>query len=90
VDELEMSMLAHVPLLAAATLTAMWGVMHLVKTAPIVAGFEPLSDDNRHWSEGITAALQALRSEFHFSRCADPVRQLCCLTEVGPEAGSGS
>lgn len=27
---------------------AFWGIMHLVKTRPVVAGFEPLTDDNRH------------------------------------------
>ena len=45
---MEMSMSAYVSLLTAATMIALWGIMHLVKTAPVVAGFEPLSDDNRH------------------------------------------
>ncbi len=30
-----------------AALAAFWGVMHLVKTGPVVEGFEPLSTDNR-------------------------------------------
>lgn len=57
---------AHVPLLAAAALTAFWGIMHLVKTAPVVTGFEPLSDDNRHvlrmeWIlEGVTLCFVAV------------------------------
>jgi hypothetical protein len=43
-----------------------WGIMHLVKTAPVVAGFEPLSDDNRHvlrmeWIlEGVTLLFLAV------------------------------
>lgn len=45
---------------AAATLTAAWGLAHLVPTRKVVAGFEPLSKDNRlvitmEWvAEGLT------------------------------------
>jgi len=41
-------MLSYVLLLLGAASVAVWGIMHLVKTGPVVAGFEPLTDDNRH------------------------------------------
>ncbi len=56
----------YVMLLAGSALTAFWGVMHLVKTGPVVAGFEPLGDDNRHvlrmeWIlEGVTLCFVAV------------------------------
>jgi hypothetical protein len=40
--------MSHSLLLAGSAIIAFWGVMHLVKTGPVVAGFEPLTDDNRH------------------------------------------
>jgi hypothetical protein len=43
----EGAMAAYAYLFVASALVAVWGVMHLVKTGPVVAGFEPLSDDNR-------------------------------------------
>lgn len=58
-------MLPYLLLLAGSALTAFWGVMHLVKTGPVVGGFEPLSDDNRHvlrmeWIlEGVTLLFVA-------------------------------
>ncbi len=30
-----------------AAIAGFWGVMHILKTRPVIAGFEPLSDDNR-------------------------------------------
>jgi hypothetical protein len=47
-------------LYAAATIITLWGVAHIVPTKPVVAGFEPLSTDNRRiltmeWvAEGLT------------------------------------
>jgi hypothetical protein len=41
-------MLSYVLLLLGSAAVAFWGIMHLVKTRPVVAGFEPLTDDNRH------------------------------------------
>ena len=41
-------MVATLLLYAAALMVALWGTMHLVKTKPVVAGFEPLSADNRY------------------------------------------
>jgi hypothetical protein len=58
-------MLAALFLHAAAVMVAFWGAMHLVKTKPVVAGFEPLSADNRHvltmeWVlEGVTLCFIA-------------------------------
>jgi hypothetical protein len=58
-------MLPYVLLFTAAAMIALWGTMHLVKTSPVVAGFEPLTDDNRHvlkmeWIlEGVTLCFVA-------------------------------
>lgn len=58
-------MLAALLLYAAAVMVAVWGTMHLVKTGPVVAGFEPLTADNRHvltmeWVlEGVTLCFIA-------------------------------
>jgi hypothetical protein len=41
-------MLSYVLLFLGCAAVAFWGIMHLVKTRPVVAGFEPLSDDNRY------------------------------------------
>jgi hypothetical protein len=41
-------MLSYVLLFLASAAVAVWGIMHLVKTRPVVAGFEPLTEDNRH------------------------------------------
>lgn len=41
-------MLSYVFLLLGSAAVGFWGIMHLVKTRPVVAGFEPLTDDNRH------------------------------------------
>ena len=41
-------MLASILLYLGAASVAIWGAMHLVKTKPVVAGFEPLTADNRH------------------------------------------
>ncbi len=41
-------MLSYLLLFAGAGSVGFWGAMHLVKTRPVVAGFEPLSADNRH------------------------------------------
>jgi len=41
-------MMSYALLYLGAVAAAFWGVMHLVKTRPVVAGFEPLTDDNRH------------------------------------------
>lgn len=41
-------MLSRVLLFFAAAAIALWGVMHIAKTGPVVAGFEPLADDNRY------------------------------------------
>lgn len=41
-------MFSYVLLYLSAIAVAFWGGMHLVKTRPVVAGFEPLTDDNRH------------------------------------------
>lgn len=57
--------MSHSLLLAGSAIIAFWGVMHLVKTGPVVAGFEPLTDDNRHvltmeWIlEGVTLVFVA-------------------------------
>jgi hypothetical protein len=42
------TMLSYVLLFLGSAAVAFWAVMHLTKTRPVVAGFEPLSDDNRH------------------------------------------
>ncbi len=58
-------MLSQWLLLAGSAMIAFWGVMHLVKTGPVVAGFEPLTDDNRYvltmeWIlEGVTLVFVA-------------------------------
>ncbi len=45
---------------------AFWGLMHIVKTGPVVAGFEPLPTDNRRvltmeWIlEGVTLCFLAV------------------------------
>ncbi len=47
-------------LYAASAIITLWGVAHIVPTKPVVAGFEPLSPDNRRiltmeWvAEGLT------------------------------------
>ena len=41
-------MLPYVFLFLGSTSVALWGIMHLVQTRPVVAGFEPLSDDQRY------------------------------------------
>jgi hypothetical protein len=47
-------------LYAAAAIITLWGVAHIIPTKPVVAGFEPLSPDNRRiltmeWvAEGLT------------------------------------
>jgi len=41
-------MISYVLLFLGSASVAVWGVMHLVKTRPVVAGFEPLTDDNRY------------------------------------------
>ncbi|MDH3271699.1 MAG: hypothetical protein OEN56_10220 [Gemmatimonadota bacterium] len=41
-------MLSYLLLFVGSAAVALWGVMHLVKTKAVVAGFEPLTDDNRH------------------------------------------
>jgi len=41
-------MVSYALILLGAFTVAVWGIMHLIKTRPVVAGFEPLSDDNRH------------------------------------------
>ena len=41
-------MLAKVLLVMASAVVALWGIMHIAKTRAVVAGFEPLTDDNRH------------------------------------------
>lgn len=41
-------MLSYVLLFLGSAALASWGVMHLVKTRPVVEGFEPLTADNRH------------------------------------------
>lgn len=41
-------MLSQVLLFLGAASVAIWGIMHLVKTRPVIAGFEPLTDDNRY------------------------------------------
>ncbi len=41
-------MLSYLLLFLGAAAVAFWGIAHLVKTGPVVAGFEPLTDDNRH------------------------------------------
>lgn len=35
-------------LLVGSACVAAWGTMHIVKTGPVIAGFEPLTDDNRY------------------------------------------
>lgn len=40
-------MLRHILLYTGSAAIAFWGLMHLVKTRPVVRGFEPLTDDNR-------------------------------------------
>jgi len=40
-------MLRNILLYTGSAAIAFWGVMHVVKTRPVVTGFEPLSDDNR-------------------------------------------
>ena len=41
-------MISYIILYVSAITVSFWGIMHLVKTRPVVAGFEPLTDDNRH------------------------------------------
>lgn len=41
-------MLSNILLLGGAACVAVWGGMHILKTRPVVAGFEPLTDDNRY------------------------------------------
>lgn len=41
-------MIANLLLFIGAAAVAFWGGMHIAKTRPVVAGFEPLSDDNRY------------------------------------------
>ena len=41
-------MLAYVLLFVGSSSVALWGVMHLIQTRPVIVGFEPLSDDQRH------------------------------------------
>ncbi len=59
-------MLQTTLLYAGSALAAFWGVMHIVKTGPAVAGFEPLSCDNRRiltmeWIlEGVTLCFIAV------------------------------
>jgi len=59
-------MLANVLAYGASLAIAFWGVAHIVKTAPVVAGFEPLSHDNRlvlkmEWIlEGVTLCFIGL------------------------------
>lgn len=71
-------MLPYVLLLSASALIAFWGIMHLVKTGPVIAGFEPLSEDNRHvlkmeWIlEGVTMCfVAALVSVFTLGKGPD-------------------
>jgi len=40
-------MLKDIMLYTGAAALVFWGVMHIAKTRPVVAGFEPLSADNR-------------------------------------------
>ncbi len=53
-------MAATIMLYAASAVITLWGVAHIVPTKQVVAGFEPLSEDNRRiltmeWvSEGMT------------------------------------
>ncbi len=41
-------MLSNLLLYVGASAVALWGAMHIAKTRPVVAGFEPLTDDNRY------------------------------------------
>lgn len=41
-------MISSLFILAGAVAVAFWGGMHIAKTGPVVAGFEPLTDDNRY------------------------------------------
>lgn len=58
-------MLRNILLYTGSAAIAFWGVMHVVKTRPVVTGFEPLSDDNRliltmEWIlEGVTLCFIA-------------------------------
>ncbi len=58
-------MLKDLLLYIGSTGLAFWGVMHIVKTRPVVAGFGPLSNDNRRvltmeWIlEGVTLCFIA-------------------------------
>lgn len=58
-------MLSQTLLLTGSAMIAFWGVMHLVKTGPVVDGFKPLTDDNRYvftmeWIlEGVTLVFVA-------------------------------
>lgn len=58
-------MLRAILLYAGSVAIAFWGVMHIVKTGPVVRGFEPLSHDNRlvlkmEWIlEGVTLCFIA-------------------------------
>ncbi len=58
-------MLTPLLLYGAAAMVAFWGTLHLVKTKPVIAGFEPLTADNRYvlameWIlEGVTLCFIA-------------------------------
>jgi hypothetical protein len=58
-------MLPDILLYTGSAVIAFWGVMHIVKTRPVVGGFGPLSDDNRlvltmEWIlEGVTLCFIA-------------------------------
>lgn len=41
-------MISNLLLFVGAAAVAFWGAMHIAKTRPVVAGFEPLSQDNRY------------------------------------------
>jgi len=59
-------MTAQVPLYAGSAIALLWGVAHIIPTRSVVAGFEPLSRDNRlvltmEWvGEGLTLAFLGL------------------------------
>lgn len=41
-------MASYLLILLGAVSVGLWGVMHILKTGPVVAGFEPLTGDNRY------------------------------------------
>ena len=59
-------MTAQVPLYAGSAIILLWGVAHIIPTRNVVAGFEPLSRDNRlvltmEWvGEGLTLTFLGL------------------------------